>query len=522
MLRFERWKVILVLLITILGVFYAAPNLAPPQTQAWLETLPTWMPSSTVNLGLDLRGGSYLLYEADTKAVINKRLDQMLDSSKAAMGKASPRINYTDSAVTGNSITFKLMHPAQDHDAAYKIVRALEQKADVALTDAGLVTVTLGPDAINDINAHTIEQSIEVVRHRIDESGTKEPIIQRQGSDRIVVELPGVNDPEGIKKLVGTTADMSFHLVDMDSATGTLSPMSQKLPMRDDPHQFIPVKKHAVLSGDMLVDSQPGFDQNGAPDVSFKFNGEGTRRFCDVTHENTGKPFAIVLDGAVISAPRINEPICGGSGIITGSFTVKDAHDLALLLRAGALPAPLKVVEERSVGPTLGSDSIASGKMAAGFALLAVLILMAGSYGLFGLFADVALVFNMIFIFAILSILQATLTLPGIAGIILTIGIAVDANVLVYERIREELRNGRTVLAAVDAGYVHARATIIDSNITTLTVALILFSFGSGPVKGFAVAMSIGIVTSLFAALMLTRLMVVTWLQRVKPKKLDI
>jgi protein-export membrane protein SecD len=292
--------------------------------------------------------------------------------------------------------------------------------------------------------------------------------------------------------------------------------------MRDNPEQSIVVKKHAVLAGDTLTDAQPGFDQNGSPDVNFKFNSIGAKRFCDITRENTGKPFAIVLDDKVISAPRINEAICGGSGQITGSFTVKEAHDLSLLLRAGALPAPLNVVEERSVGPTLGSDSVASGKMAAGFAMLAVLILMACSYGLFGIFADIALVFNMIFIFALLSILQATLTLPGIAGIILTIGIAVDANVLIYERIREELRHGRTVLAAVDAGYVHAKATIIDSNLTTLLVAVILFSFGSGPVKGFAVAMSIGIVTSLFAALMLTRLMVITYLRKKRPSKLDI
>lgn len=516
MLRFERWKIILVLLITVLGVLYAAPNVASQQTKAWLaEHLPGWMPSSTVNLGLDLQGGSYLLYQADTKAVINDKLDQMLDGARADLRKQG--IGYLDPTTTTNGITFKLRDPAKDSAAAHKIAHSLEDKADINITKDGLVSVLLGQDAINDIDAHTIEQSIEVVRRRIDETGTKEPMIQRQGSDRIVVELPGVDDPSRIKELVGKTAKMTFHLVDMDGAAS-----AQRLPMRDNPGRSISVSRHAVLTGDMLVDSQPGFDQNGQPDVSFKFNGLGTRKFCDITKENTGKPFAIVLDGEVISDPRINEPICGGSGIITGSFTVKEAHDLSLLLRAGALPAPLSVVEERSVGPTLGSDSIASGKMAATFAMLAVLILMAGSYGLFGVFADIALVFNMIFIFALLSILQATLTLPGIAGIILTIGIAVDANVLVYERIREELRNGRTVLAAVDAGYIHAKATIVDSNITTLTVALILFTFGSGPVKGFAVAMSIGIITSLFAALMLTRLMVVTWLRRVKPAKLDI
>jgi preprotein translocase subunit SecD len=521
MLRFERWKIIFVLLLTVLGVLYAAPNVASPQTRAWLAThMPSWLPSSTVNLGLDLQGGSYLLLEADTKTVINDRLDSMVDSARTEMRKEN--IGYTDLTARRDGLTFKLRNPAQDRDAASKIARNLEQKAEVHIGDDGTVDVTLGEEALNDINTHVVEQSIEIVRRRIDETGTKEPVIQRQGSDRIVVELPGLDDPQGIKDLLGRTAKMTFHLVDLDVAAGAISPGSQKLPMRDEHGQSIIVKKHAVLSGDMLTDSQPGFDQNGEPDVSFKFNAIGARKFCDVTKENVGKPFAIVLDEEVISAPRINDEICGGSGQITGSFTVKEAHDLSLLLRAGALPAPLNVVEERSVGPTLGSDSVASGKMAASFALLSVLILMACSYGLFGIFADIALVLNMIFIFALLSILQATLTLPGIAGIILTIGIAVDANVLIYERIREELRNGRTVLAAVDTGYKLALATIVDSNLTTLIVAIILFSFGSGPVKGFAVAMSIGIVTSLFAAIMLTRLMVVTWLRRLRPSKLSI
>lgn len=522
MLRFERWKIIFVLLLTVLGVLYAAPNVASTQMKAWLaEHVSGWLPSSTVNLGLDLQGGSYLLLQADTKAVVNDRLDSMVEEARREMDKHDPPIKRTDLGVKRDGITFKLVDPKQDKDAAYKIARNLEQKAEVHIGDDGVVDVTLGDDALNDINTHVIEQSIEIVRRRIDETGTKEPVIQRQGTDRIVVELPGLDDPQRIKDLLGRTAKMTFHLVDQDVMTGGISPGSKRLPMRDDSKQFIVVKKHAVLTGDTLTDSQPTFEQ-GAPVVSFKFNAIGARKFCDVTKENVGKPFAIVLDDEVISAPRINDEICGGSGIITGSFTVKEAHDLSLLLRAGALPAPLNVVEERSVGPTLGSDSIASGKMAAGFALLAVLVLMACSYGLFGLFADIALVLNMIFIFALLSILQATLTLPGIAGIILTIGIAVDANVLIYERIREELRNGRTVLAAVDTGYKLALATIVDSNLTTLIVAIILFSFGSGPVKGFAVAMSIGIITSLFAAIMLTRLMVVTWLRRARPTTLSI
>jgi len=314
---------------------------------------------------------------------------------------------------------------------------------------------------------------------------------------------------------------MSFHLTDMNATRQKISIGSKRLPMRNDKTQFIPVKKRVMISGDMLIDSQPTFQQ-GAPVVSFKFNAIGAKRFCSTTRNNVGKPFAIVLDDEVISAPVIRDAICGGSGIISGNFTVKEAHDLSLLLRAGALPAPLLVVEERSVGPTLGSDSIASGKIAALIGLILIFIFMFVSYGLFGFFANIALFLNMTFIFALLSILQATLTLPGIAGIILTIGMAVDANVLIYERIKEELRNGRTAIASVDAGYRMALSTIIDANITTLIVAIILFMFGSGPIKGFAVTMSIGIVTSLFSAIMLTRLMVVVWLRKTKPSKIKI
>ena len=520
MLHIEKWKIIFILLLTVLGVLYAAPNVMSPQAKTWLvDHMPSWLPSSTVNLGLDLQGGSHLLLEADTKTVISDRLDSMVDAARTEMRKQN--IGYTDIGTVRNGVTFKLRNPAQDHDAAYKIARGLEQKADIRIGDDGLTEVTLGDDAIKEINTQIVNQSIEIVRRRIDETGTKEPVIQRHGTDRIVVQLPGVDDPEQVKALLGRTAKMTFHLVDMEATTAELSPGSRKLPMREKNGGSVIIKKRAVINGDLLVDSQPTFEQ-GAPVVSFRFNAIGAKRFCDVTKENVGKPFAIVLDDEVISAPVIRDAICGGSGVISGNFTVKEAHDLSLLLRAGALPAPLNVVEERSVGPTLGSDSVASGKVAAMAALGFVFLLMLGSYGLFGMFANIALFLNMIFIFALLSILQATLTLPGIAGIILTIGIAVDANVLIYERIREELRNGRTVLAAVDSGYRLALATIVDSNLTTLIVAIILFSFGSGPVKGFAVAMSIGIVTSLFSAIMLTRLMVIAWLRKTRPVTLSI
>lgn len=520
MLYIEKWKIVFILILTVLGVLYAAPNLLPGAKKAWLsENMPGWMPSRTVNLGLDLQGGSHLLLEVDTKAIMGDRLDSMVDAARTEMRKQN--IGYTGLGVKRNGLTFTLRDPAADRDAAYKIARGLEQNAEINIGKDGLVEVLLSESAVQIINTQVVNQSIEIIRRRIDETGTKEPVIQRQGVDRIVVQLPGVDDPERVKALLGRTAKMTFHLVDQDAEEGAIPPGSRKLSLREAPGRSIVIRKRAVISGDMLVDSQPSFDR-GTPVVSFRFNAIGAKRFCDITRENVGKPFAIVLDDEVISAPRINDEICGGSGIITGSFTVKEAHDLSLLLRAGALPAPLNVAEERSVGPTLGSDSVASGKLAALAALCFVFLLMGSSYGLFGLFANIALFFNMIFIFALLSILQATLTLPGIAGIILTIGIAVDANVLIYERIREEIRNGRTVLAAVDTGYRLALATIIDSNLTTLIVALILFSFGSGPVKGFAVAMSIGIVTSLFSAIMLTRLMVIVWLRKVRPATLNL
>ena len=521
MLHIERWKVYFILAVTALGILYAAPNLLSPSTRAFLaEHAPSWAPSSAVNLGLDLQGGSHILLEADTKAVIADRLESMVEAARSEMRKQG--VGYADLGAARDGVSFKLLRPDADRDAAYKIARGLETRADVDIGGDGRVTVTLNETALREIATQVINQSIEIVRRRIDETGTKEPIIQRQGADRIVVQLPGIDDPERIKALLGKTAKMTFHLVDADGATP--GPGSRRLPLHetgDAVPQGIFIKNRVMISGDMLTDSQPSFEQ-GAPVVSFRFNAVGAKRFCEVTRENVGKPFAIVLDEEVISAPVIRDAICGGSGIISGNFTVKEAHDLSLLLRAGALPAPLKVVEERSVGPTLGSDSIAAGKHAALVAFVLVFVLMAMTYGLFGVFADIALFINIVLIFAVLSIMQATLTLPGIAGIILTIGIAVDSNVLIYERIREEIRQGRTVIAATDAGYKLALHTIIDANLTTLIVALILFSFGSGPIKGFAVAMSIGIVTSLFCSIMLTRLMVVTWIKKTKPSTLTL
>ncbi len=522
MLHVEKWKIFLTITLCILGMAYAMPNMLSAERQAWLqETLPGWMPTKTINLGLDLQGGSHLLLQVDIKPVLAERMEAMVEAVRSDMRRQ--KIGYSDIGAMENGITFRLKDVEKDREEAYKIARSLDARADVQITDStGIVTVSLDDRALDDIKTQIVSQSIEIVRRRVDESGTKEPIIQRQGTDRIVVQLPGVDDPQRIKDLIGKTAKLTFHLLDEDAmTTGRPGPFSLKLPMRETPNQLVIVRKRAMVTGEMLTDAQPAMDQQG-PVVSFQFDSIGAKRFCDVSKENIGKPFAIVLDGEVISAPVIQSAICGGRGQISGGFTVKETADLALLLRAGALPAELDVVEERSVGPTLGSDSVASGKKAAIYGFALVFVMMIGFYGLFGFFANVALIFNIAFIFALMSLLQATLTLPGIAGIVLTIGMAVDANVLIYERIREEIRRGRTVLSAVDTGYKQAMSTIVDSNLTTLIVALILFSFGTGPVKGFAVSMSIGIITSLFSAIMITRLIVIFWLRKTRPSTLEL
>ena len=363
-------------------------------------------------------------------------------------------------------------------------------------------------------------QSIEIIRRRIDETGTKEPTIQRQGQDRILVQLPGVDNPEHVKALLGRTAKLTFQLVDTsanleDARRGRLPPGDEILPAQDDrsggPGQYV-VRKRVMVGGDMLVDAQATFHDN-EPVVSFKFDSVGARRFGDATRENVGKPFAIVLDNKVISAPVIREPILGGSGIISGSFTAQSASDLALLLRAGALPAPITILEERTVGAQLGADSIQAGTIASIVAVVLVIVFMVLFYGLFGVFADIALFFNLCLMLAVLSLLGATLTLPGIAGIALTMGMAVDANVLIYERIREELRSGRTMLSSLEAGFNRAFGTILDSHITTLVAGILLYWLGSGPVKGFAVTLSIGVLTSLFSAILVTRLQIVAWVR---------
>lgn len=525
MVHFAKWKIILVLGICIFGLGFSAPNFISAE-QA--EALPNWLPGKQVSLGLDLRGGSHLLLEVDSDAVIKEALEALVDSMRGELRKA--RIRYTGLGIAGVATTVTIKD-AEKAEAARGLLRALS--TDMVLDyDGNKITMTMTERAIRDRKTAAVQQSIEIVRRRVDESGTREPTIQRQGDDRILVQLPGIDDPERIKRLLGKTAKMSFHLVDQRNSVeaamaGRIPPGSRLLPSDDNegggqPQMYL-IKKRVMVSGDTLVDSRSSFDsRTNEPVVTFRFDSAGAKRFGRATSKNVGKLFAIILDGKVISAPVIREPILGGSGQISGSFTVQSAQDLALLLRAGALPAPLTILEERSVGPGLGADSIAAGKIASIIGIIAVVIFMGAAYGLFGVMADVALMMNMLLILAALSFLQATLTLPGIAGIVLTVGMAVDANVLVFERIREEVRSGRTPISAVDAGYSRAFTTIIDANLTTLIAAVLLYVFGSGPVRGFAVTLSIGIVTSMFTAIMLTRLFVVTWLRRTRPEKLPL
>ena len=521
MVYFAKWKIVLVGIVCFLGVAFAAPNFIP-KNQA--DLLPGWLPRQQVSLGLDLQGGSHLLLEVEIQAVVREYIESLVDSMRLELRKA--RIRYQGLGVEGEAAVVTIKDPDKVEEAR-GLLRALDPSTRFE-SDGNKISIALTDKALADRKNAAILQSIEIVRRRVDETGTREPTIQRQGADRILVQLPGVDDPERIKRLLGKTAKMSFHLVDQKNSVeaamaGRIPPGSWLLPSDEGDGRMYLIRKRVMVSGDTLIDSQPSFDsRTNEPVVTFRFDSAGAKRFGAATAKNVGKLFAIVLDRKVISAPVIREPILGGSGQISGSFSIQGAQDLALLLRAGALPAPLTILEERSVGPGLGADSIAAGKIASILGMIAVLVFMAAAYGLFGFMADVALVVNMVLILGVLSFLQATLTLPGIAGIVLTIGMAVDANVLVFERIREEVRSGRTPMSAVDTGYSRAFTTIMDANLTTLIAALLLYVFGSGPVRGFAVTLSIGIVTSMFTAIMLTRLLVVTWLRRTKPEVLPL
>ncbi len=521
MLYFERWKIYLITGLCVLGILISLPNALSPQALSWLQAnAPSFFPTQTVNLGLDLRGGSHLLLEVQTNAVIDETLQGIMDQIRNDMRKE--KLHYTGLGVRGGVVSFQLVEDDAG-DKVREMIRKIDRDLDVAHEGKNFSVRLTEAKVIEKKNA-AMSQSIEIVRRRIDETGTREPSIQREGDDRILVQLPGVDDPEHIKNLLGQTAKLSFRLVDEAASSNPnaiIPPGMERMQSTEHPEVFFVVQKRVMVSGDTLVDAQPSF-QNGEAVVSFRFDNIGGRKFGEATRQNVGHIFAIVLDNKVISAPVIREPITGGSGVISGHFTTQSAQDLALLLRAGALPAPLKVIEERTVGPGLGADSINAGLHASLIGLGLVVVFTLFAYGLFGIFAVIALGLNIALIFAILSILQATLTLPGIAGIVLTIGTAVDANVLVFERIREEIRLGRSVNSAIDAGYRHALSAIIDANMTTLIAAVLLFMFGSGPIKGFAVTLAIGIVTSIFAAIEITRLIVVTWLRMTKPKEIPI
>ena len=531
MLHFERWKITLIVLLCVAGLAYSAPNFFP---RASLDGIPSWLPNQQINLGLDLRGGSYMLLEVDTSSLIQDRLQSLVNDVRAAL--RSERILYTGLGIRNSEVTVRITQPddvAKARDAIEGVATTVAGNAFSALPERDIavsvngqgITVVLTEPAIIARTQSAVQQSIEIVRRRIDELGTTEPVIQQQGASRILVQVPGLDDPQRLKELLGQTAKMNFRLVsnamsgEQALATRTVPTGTEILFMAEAPSVPVLVERRVMVGGDRLVDAQPAFDQqSGAPVVNFRFDSTGARQFGEVTRNSVGRPFAIVLDNKVISAPVIREPIMGGSGQISGNFTVQAANDLAILLRAGALPAPLNVLEERTVGPGLGADSSAAGESAAVIGSLAVVAFMIASYGFFGILANVALILNIAMVFAVLSVLQATLTLPGIAGIVLTIGMAVDANVLIYERIREEVAAGKGPIPAIESGYNRALSSILDANITTLISAVILFQMGSGPVRGFAVTLGIGIVTSVFTAFTVNRYMVSVWLRRRRPK----
>src|SRR5262252_1501712 len=531
MLYFSRAKAAAILLTALVVCAFTVPNFFSEQSvKGWHS----WAQSRIV-LGLDLQGGSHILLEVDRNDIRKQRLDALRDEVVRTLRES--RITWAQApAVRGNGVEVRLRE-GPDFSTQFAKLRGLSQPLggvlqgngvrtlDVVDSGGGLVRITPTEAAMLERTRQTIDQSVPIIEKRVNELGLVEPTVQRQGTDRILVQVPGLGDPRRLLEILGRTAKLEFRLVDtsmsaQDAQQGR-APSDTEVLFEKQGDQRVPilVKRQALVEGADLTDAQASFDQRtGEPIVNFKFNSTGARKFGRVTQDNVGRPFAIVLDNEVISAPVIREPILGGSGQISGSFTVEQANDLAILLRAGALPAPLTIIEERTVGPGLGQDSIAKGKLASYVGAVMVVVFMFVTYGVFGLFANVAVAVNVAMIFGILSLLNATLTLPGIAGIVLTVGIAVDSNVLIYERIREELRGGRTPISAIDAGFTRALATLLDSNITTFIAAAVLFYIGTGPVRGFAVTLGIGILTTVFTAFTLTRLIVAYWVRLWRPR----
>lgn len=549
MLQIDLWKRIVIWGLCIIGLFLALPNAFYTRVEGYNDikagfisadaaqdgfSWPSFLPASLVNLGLDLRGGAHLLAEVQVEDVYAARmkalwpdLRDVLRAERAKIGTIRLQKGPTDQLRVKISQADQITHAVSAVDTLSKPVVSLSNAGarDFEVTSDGdtvIVTLSEAERALTD--QRTLQQALEIIRRRVDEVGTREPTIQRQGARRVLIQVPGIGSASELKDLIGTTAQLTFQPVISRSGNPDVDPGygNEVLPDLTGADQFYVLEAAPVVTGEDLVDAQPSFDQNGRPAVSFRFNPSGGRRFGDYTADNIGSPFAIVLDGEVISAPTIQSHISGGSGIITGNFSVEESTNLAVLLRAGALPAGLEFLEERTIGPELGADSIRAGKIACFVAFAAVLVFMVLSYGLFGLFANVALIVNLGLIFGLLSLVGATLTLPGVAGIVLTIGMAVDANVLIFERIREELVSAKGPARAIELGYEKALSAIIDANITTFITAVILFVMGSGPVRGFSITLGLGILTSVFTAIFVTRLLVVMWFERRRPRKLEV
>ena len=550
------WKRLVIWAAVVAGLILAAPNLfysrvethndaataiakaqkvggvASPEQTAALAVWPSWAPSALVNLGLDLRGGAHLLAEVKLTDVYKQRMDAFWPDARDALKEVRDATGPVKrKPAPDGTLRITLTNPDGMQAALAKLqgltanvvsLTGAGQKDMDIVADGGDIVITLSDAEKAATDTRTMQQSLEIIRRRVDAAGTREPSIQRQGADRILIEVPGIGSAEELKAIIGTTAKLTFNTVVGQGSDKTANPGvgNLLLPASDQQGLYYTVEEAPVVTGDDLVDAQPSFDQNGRPAVSFRFDTSGARKFGEYTGAHVGEPFAIVLDKQVISAPIIQTAITGGSGIITGNFTVEGSTNLAVLLRAGALPAEMTFLEERTVGPELGQDSIDAGKVAAIAGMVLVGLFMLASYGIFGLFANITLVLSMGIIFGILSMIGGTLTLPGIAGLVLTIGTAVDANVLVYERIREELRHAKTAARAIELGYERATSAIVDANVTTLITSIVLYFFGAGPVRGFAVALFIGIVTSVFTALFVTRLIIQVWFNWRKPKTL--
>ncbi len=553
MLQIPLWKRVVILGLVALGLWFAMPNAfytrvethndavaeiaalgATPEREAAAALWPDWLPGTIVNLGLDLRGGAHLLAEVQVEDVYADRMDGLWPDVRDALRGVRAEvgtIRRQDSAP--GTLRVRISQP-EGMARALAAVRDLARPV-VSLTGVGASDIEVaaeGADIIVQLTEaeraatddRTMQQSLEIIRRRVDEVGTREPTIQRQGEDRILIQVPGIGSAEELKSLIGTTARLTFHPVVSRTGDPNLPPGARNViyPAMDEDGVWYILEQTPVVTGEDLTDAQPAFDQNGQPSVNFRFNPSGGRKFGQYTSENVGLPFAIVLDEEVISAPVIREAITGGSGQITGRFSVEESTELAVLLRAGALPAEMTFLEERTIGPELGADSIEAGRIACLVAFAAVLVFMALSYGWFGIIANVALILNVGLIFGLLSAIGATLTLPGIAGIVLTIGMAVDANVLVFERIREELKTAKGPARAIELGYEKALSAILDANITTFITALILFLMGSGPVRGFSVTLGLGILTSVFTAIFVTRVIIVMWFERRRPKTIEV